>query len=649
MSTAPSTFRFRPDIEGLRALAVFVVAAYHGGLPGFSGGFVGVDIFFVLSGYLITGLLVHEIQSSGRFSVLQFYARRVRRLLPASTLMLAATLAAALICLAPIEAQFANRAARATSVYASNFFFATNAADYFAANVETNPFLHTWSLAVEEQFYLFWPLLILAGLVWFRSRRALFLILATLSVASFAFCLRWTANTPTDAFFLLPARAWEFGAGGLAALPSLVLGRRLSLALGWLGLLILLASCSLLSGGPSFPGALALLPTLGTILALQSGRFAPSGGIAHILNTRPFQILGKLSYSWYLWHWPALVLAKALWPAITLPGRLLVVAASLGIAALAHHFVENPIRFHPTLTASSAYSLGLGAVLTLSSFAVSTLALRQADRLANSPRLQRFTLASKDISSLDNNQCVSLGGQSRAKLCQFGSSAPVRTLVLFGDSHTVQWFNGFEAIAQRRNWRLYTLFKFGCPSVSIRSPKLSSGEADQCDAWRQESLGVIRRLHPDYILLGNSTTYLGIQAREGKKPLMTRQAWLAGLDRTLQALSGAAGRVVVLRDTPTFPIDIPVCLSRPLLSPSACSFPQNFALDAELPPLERATLAAHPFARYLDMNDLLCSAGACPVVTPSGQIIYRDTDHLTGAMAVALGPTLEARLVNLLN
>src|SRR5258706_5135274 len=231
---------FRPDIEGLRGIAVLMVVAFHIGILGFSGGFVGVDVFFVLSGYLITGLLVTEIQKTSKLSLLNFYARRARRLLPASALMLLATLLIGATIMAPEELTFAARAARATAVYMSNIFFARNAANYFGPDVKSNPLLHTWSLAVEAQFYLFWPLLIMLGMQVWRSKKALLAVLSGLTVISLGLSVWFTAKGGTFAFYELPARAWEFGIGGLAVfLPrgTIKLPFGFLPAIGWVSLL----------------------------------------------------------------------------------------------------------------------------------------------------------------------------------------------------------------------------------------------------------------------------------------------------------------------------------------------------------------------------------------------------------------------------
>jgi len=343
---------FRPDIEGLRGIAILIVVLFHCGVPGFSGGFIGVDVFFVLSGYLITGLLVDEVQKQSKLSLLQFYARRVRRLLPASALTLMLTLLIGAIILSPQELDNTGHAGRATALYVSNIFFDKNAGDYFAPNVKSNPLLHTWSLAVEEQFYLFWPLLILLSLRLWRSMKGLVIVLSGLTIISLGIGVWLTARGGTFAFYELPARAWEFSIGGLARMfprDRLRIPFSWWLAFGWLGILTILGSTHLIFGDANFPGWIALIPVLGTVAALIAGIECPGRGIGIVLNSDLLQILGKLSYSWYLWHWPFLVFSVALFPNISVTGKTVAAAASLAVAGITHHFVENPIRFHPYL------------------------------------------------------------------------------------------------------------------------------------------------------------------------------------------------------------------------------------------------------------------------------------------------------------
>ena len=287
---------YRPDIEGLRGIAVLLVVAFHCGIPGVTGGFVGVDVFFVLSGYLITGLLVTEIQKTSRLNLLNFYARRVRRLLPASALTLAVTLLIGALIMAPQELAFAGRAARATALYMSNIFFAKNAANYFSPDVESNPLLHTWSLAVEEQFYLVWPMLIMLGLLFWRSRKSLLVVLSLLTLLSLAVSVWSTASTQTFAFYQLPSRAWEFGIGGLAALLPvgfIKLPSGVWLGFGWLGVGMILASGHYISSMSTFPGWVALLPVLGTIAALVAGAEQSRRSSGIVLGSAPIALSGN--------------------------------------------------------------------------------------------------------------------------------------------------------------------------------------------------------------------------------------------------------------------------------------------------------------------------------------------------------------------
>jgi peptidoglycan/LPS O-acetylase OafA/YrhL len=294
---------FRPDLEGLRGVAVLLVVGCHCGISWCAGGFVGVDVFFVLSGYLITGLLASECRTTSRIDLPGFFARRARRLLPESLLVSAVTLLTAVAFLAPQEIITTARAAAAAGLYASNLFFDGNASNYFAPDVAANPLLHTWSLGVEEQFYLVWPVVIL--LVSRGAQRVAGSIFALAAIAALSFtCSVYTSEAaPTFAFYELPSRAWEFAAGGLLALLPVSgnLGRRNgAMAGGFLGIAMIAGTALLLKGGAGFPGWVALLPVAGTLATLHAGAAGPQRGISAILSAAPLQFLGARSYSWYL-------------------------------------------------------------------------------------------------------------------------------------------------------------------------------------------------------------------------------------------------------------------------------------------------------------------------------------------------------------
>lgn len=650
MSDAGKESAFRKDIEGLRGIAVLLVVLFHCGVWGAGGGFIGVDVFFVLSGYLITGLLVAEIEKRGRLDLIQFYARRIRRLLPASALTLLVTLAVGAVVLAPQELTFAGRAARATSVYMSNVFFGINAADYFSADVDTNPVLHTWSLAVEEQFYFFWPLLIMMGLQGLKSKRALVWVLSMVTALSLAASIWFTAHGGTFAFYQLPARAWEFGVGGLAILLPRQQGRVPEwfwLALGWSGVATVLAAGAWMPGGPGFPGWIALIPAAGTIAALLCGAELPRRGVAVLLDSVPMQAMGKLSYSWYLWHWPFLVLGAALFPDITVAGRLAAAALAFVLATITHRLVENPIRFNPYLMARPVRSLYLGGVLTVGSLVVSWGAMEFAGRMGRDPKQQTILAAVGDISRLPRKECVVLGESPDVKVCEFGTRSSEIHVVLFGDSHAIQWFNPLQRMAEERGWHLTTLVKSGCPATDIAAPGTSKRFTSACASWRAEALRKIQGWNPSVVVVANATNYLGLVGRE-RPNAVSLDDWRAGTRRTLSALANAGIRVASMRDNPQAAGDVPTCLARAARHSwypgGSCELNRAMTLKPVIFETEKAGAQGLPNVRFIDLTDELCGVSGCPAVR-DGIVTYRDDNHLTGGFADRLRPALESRLL----
>jgi peptidoglycan/LPS O-acetylase OafA/YrhL len=510
---------FRVDVEGLRAVAVLAVVAYHAGVDAVGGGFVGVDVFYVLSGFLITGLLWEELRGTGRLRLGAFYARRARRLLPAAVLVVVVTVAASSVWLSPLQARVVAGDAVAAALYVANYRFAAQRTDYLA-DVSPSPLQHYWSLGVEEQFYLLWPLLLLAVFLAgrrlaMRSSVAAAAALALVAAGSLALSLRLTAVSQPWAFFSLPTRAWELAAGGLVALAAPALQRLPGVAaatLGWLGLEAILWSMVQFRASTPFPGTAALFPVGGTAAVLAAGCAAPRLGPSLLLGWRPLQAGGKLSYSWYLWHWPLLILAPAVAGHPLGLGRNLGLAAASGLLAAATvKLVEDPVRFSPWLRARLGRSLALGAGLTTVAAvaAVGTGAMLPsphgqglavppaAIRLTPPPRAQHPTtedpaaarLASlsapvvravakaaavrtvpanldPSLESAHANQprpvrdgCLIRWLGTASGPCVYGSASSRTTVVLFGDSHALQWFPALDRAARARRWRLVSLTK----------------------------------------------------------------------------------------------------------------------------------------------------------------------------------------------
>ena len=421
---------FRTDIEGMRGLAILLVVLFHAKVPGVAGGFVGVDIFFVLSGYLITGLLITEWDDKGHIALLRFFARRVARLLPAVTLTILATVVAARMLLSPVELLRVTRSAVLASIYLSNVSFAHNL-DYFEGLADEDLLLHTWSLAVEEQYYLVWPVLILisaycVGKLDSRSRRLWSIVVVV--VVSFAWC-QWQMHTmPVRAFFLMPGRAWEFAVGGFVRIMPmgiLYLSRRLTLILGCAGLLLIVSSAIGLSESIPYPGLAVLLPVMGTASVLAAGSVTPTAGALRVLGTSLMRWLGKVSYSWYLWHWPVLAITLLVFTTYSVAARLVICAVSLALANLCYRFVEAPLRRLGQAMPRHGVVVALGLTLSIGCALISHLMERYAETEARKPRFVELESLRKDRSEAARD-CMLRYTVSQPHPCQLGNATALR-------------------------------------------------------------------------------------------------------------------------------------------------------------------------------------------------------------------------------
>jgi peptidoglycan/LPS O-acetylase OafA/YrhL len=686
---------FRPDIEGLRAVAVIAVVFFHAGFPGVSGGFVGVDVFFVISGFLITGLLWRDVTTHGHIRLARFYGARARRLLPASATVLVVTAVASTVLLPPLQARNVLGDAIACALYVGNYRFAVQGTDYLAADAPPSPLQHYWSLGVEEQFYLVWPALIIGtAFVLHRvtrresgraARPPYVLVLAVVAAVSFATSLAWTHTLPSWAFFSLPSRAWELAAGGLVALTASRWRRltdRTVLIAGWGGLTLVIVTCIELGQRTPYPGTAALLPVLGTALVIGVGCAVPDKGVGRVLSLPPLRVIGRVSYSWYLWHWPVLLLAAPLvGHSLGLSARLAAAAVSFVLAALTLGLIENPFRFAPPIRRSPGRSLGLGAAATAIAVCVGMLLLAirpipvghgtaAAQVTVNSPgrststsappdavaqmtaQIQAAVAASASVQAIPSNLsptldsapgdkptvfvngCVRSWQEVGQAECASGDTTSATTVALVGDSHAAMWNPALEPVAEQQHWRLETLAKITCPlmDLPIESPYLGR-EYTECEQWRTDILNRLQSERPRLIVVSMSRRYgadFGFTTYDA--------AWVDGLKRLVGRLGAMGSAVLVLGPIPDPRSTVPTCLSGHLDDATACSPRRSDAVnDAGIAAEMAATAAAG--GQYADPTMLFCTADRCPVIV-GNNLVYRDDNHVTIEYAQALEPVL---------
>jgi peptidoglycan/LPS O-acetylase OafA/YrhL len=660
----------------MRALAVGMVVIYHLYPSRLTGGFAGVDVFFVISGFLITGHLLREYHKTGRVALLDFWGRRAKRLVPAAALVLTVTWLVSRILL-PVT-QLADTASqiRASALYFQNWQLAWNAVDYLKADSAASPVQHFWSLSVEEQFYLGWPLLfLLAGLVALTARRrarrsrghhVMLLLASAIVVGSLWYSVYYTHANPAAAYFVTTTRIWELALGGVIALLPARLSQRIGRfgLLGWIGLGLVVASAFVLSGTNAFPGYLAALPAGGAAALILGGSAAGRFGPHRLTSTRPMVFLGGISYSLYLWHWPLIVFYTT-WSGRTIGLRagLAIVVAAVLLSWLTKVWVEDKVRTASLLSGHGwrSVSTALAAVVpvVLVSVFIATepgpwnghLGPNYPGAAALASKVTKTKLkpapvlpppAGIKLPAYWQQGCLVAESSPTPKECVYGdTSHPKLTVALVGDSMAGDWFTPLQKIAVERHWKLVTELRSVCPltSTMMITPD-TGGPYTACHAWGAAVVhDLATSIRPDVVI---TSDYPGLATVAHPAMGAAAQADIgAGMAQYWKQLQGDGMSVIAIKESPDVRVNVPACLAKH--TQSKCAVPKAKAVEAD-PPTVYATQASSGTVPLIDMDSLICGPATCPPVV-GNVLVYQDSHHLTSAYALTTAPYLEKRLL----
>jgi len=606
------------QIQGLRAVAAILVTVFHARLV--PGGFIGVDIFYVISGYLITGLILREIEKTGTLDLRSFYQRRIKRLLPTSVFVLFVTAIFAWILFPPITRDALGRDLFAAAAYISNYLFAWWQNDYQNLNATPSPFIHYWSLAVEEQFYIVWPLFIL-----FLARYGKKIVLAGIAITtllSLLFSIYLTQVAPIWAFYSLPTRAWELGFGALLLfLPETKKKIRI---LPWLGFFGIAISSFNFNENTAFPGKNALVPVLATVFLMASIKYWPPL-FNDLANSRLSQWLGAISYPLYLWHWPALVLpSSAMGRPLRFYERFLCILLTIVLAHYTSKYVEEPLRHKNlsprTIYKGAAYTTAVSLVAgVLISFPSSSIITTKGEVSYQFDLVQ--VMEKPDVYG---DGCHVNYGETKSGYCTYGDKESSNTIVLYGDSHAAQWFPVLEKMAKERGFKLVSLTKSACPAVDAKRPDQGAFKMVHCTKWRENSIKRIAEIQPLAVITSSFQYFT-----PANSSISRAQWWNDGQRKLLKGLRGSTNNLIYISDTPRPLRDIPNCLA---------------SRDSKVcDSTERSKVSVIPGFDVINPNPWLCSSYCSAIV--EGTVAYRDASHISVDMALKLLPKLEAALI----
>jgi peptidoglycan/LPS O-acetylase OafA/YrhL len=665
-----------------------LVLAYHAGVPLVIGGFIGVDVFFVISGFLITGLLLREVEDTGRIALANFWARRARRLIPAATVVLTAT-AVAVWQFGPITQRSVfggDIVSSALSIV--NWRLAQRSVDYLAEDVGVSPVQHFWSLAVEEQFYVIWPLLI-AVVALIASRRGLSfrrvaaIALTLVAVPSFVWSLSYTASDPAGAFFVTTTRLWELAVGAILALAASRVARASRAFLGLasiVGIALIAFGAVWISADMPFPGWRAAVPVAGAALVIAGGLGLRQGVVSRALSTSPMVWIGGMSYSLYLWHWPVLIVGRE-W--LGLEGWHWSAALTLGSvvpAWLSYRFVEMPMRSAVRLVSSPSLSLSIGANLALASVIVATfVGTAPIPQIPNStsdtqtpgvitpssPEVPLGALAlgvdpesapdatprdtyasivpSPSVADKDLPRCGSANGKSdELNPCTIGDPNGTVTVVVVGDSKIQQWGDGLDEAFATLGWNGTVLTKSGCPFSDAKTTSGANSPYPTCETYDVRALTMLEAHPPDLIVTSQRANagYFGDDPANRSVP-----DGIKGLVSRWNTVQSWGTDIIVIPDNPSPPAGMQMieCVASELNSMTNCAFNRADAIESSGAPTLLAAAEQVPGVQVVDMTDYVCPGTMCPPVI-GGVLVYRQGSHITTTYVLTLSEILSQRL-----
>ncbi|HEY8374191.1 MAG TPA: acyltransferase family protein [Pseudonocardiaceae bacterium] len=640
---------YRPELDGLRAVAALLVVIYHIWLGRVSG---GVDVFFLISGFLITGQL-YRASTRQQLDLRRTWGRMLARLLPAAAVVLVTVTAAGVLFLPENRWLQTIREIFASALFFENWQLAADSVDYLARGNETSVVQHFWSLSVQGQFYLLWPLLVaLVALVARRAgltlRRSLVVTLLVVFAASLAYSVWLTAENQPLAYFHFFTRVWEFALGGLLAvvIQSITLGRAVRVILGWLGV-VGLVSCGLaLQVSTVFPGYIALWPTLSAVCVLLAGTTDSRVGADRFLASAPLRYLGRISYALYLWHWPVLlfyVVVRERPEGVGLLGGAGIVLVSLVLAVLTHHLVEEPVRSARLTNRARWGSFAVAAAALVPVLAVAGtwqfVSLQKADwgtiaqddldhpgarartpgfeyaGRPDAPLVPPFIALGNDWAGITVGECRESHRHPELVTCSTpAEEPPERHILVVGDSHAAQYLGALIPITERRNWRISAITKGACP-LTTDSDSLPGDQS--CLDWNAAIIDEIVELGPDAVFtIGTRDVRVGLTER-------TPPGYVA----QWRKLEEAGIPVLAVRDNPRYDFSPAACVEAKGPDAPECSTPRAALLAPEPPYRQLPDLPSN--VSFLDFSDYFCDEEKCPPVI-GNVLVYIDDNHISG-------------------